>query len=91
LPPVPLRPKVLDVGGGGFSVRVGGGVRVWGSLGGGADICSGSHDWLLPAVVTFAVTVLSAAAARLTPEAAISRRLPAARVTAAGRACAKRM
>jgi hypothetical protein len=58
-------------------------------LGDAAGSCTGSHDSLLGVVAAFA-TVMPAAA-RLTPEAAVSRTLPAISVTVAGRACAKRM
>jgi hypothetical protein len=66
------------------------GVGEGGGLGGELGSCSGSHDLPLDigaalAAEVFAVTV------RLTPEAAVSRTLPAIRVTVVGRACAKRM
>jgi hypothetical protein len=48
--------------------------------------CSASHDCLLAGGVA-----ALAAAARLTPETAVSRKLPATRATAAGRGCANRM
>jgi len=53
-------------------------------------ITSGSHD-ALPAVVAVPAVALPAAMARVTPEAAVARTVPAIRVTVAGRACAKRM
>jgi hypothetical protein len=52
----------------------------------GTGSCSGSHDCRLAAVAAPA-----AVAARLTPETAVSRRLPVTRATAAGRGCANRM
>jgi hypothetical protein len=55
-----------------------------------AGSCSGSHDWPPGAVAALATAVL-AEAARPTPEAAVSRTLPAINVTVVGRACAKRM
>lgn len=61
-----------------------------GGLGGEAGSCSGSHDLPLDVVAALAAAVF-AATARLTPEVAVSRTLPAIRVTVAGRACAKRM
>jgi hypothetical protein len=55
-------------------------------LGDSEGSCSASHDCLLAGVAAAA-----AAEARLTPETAVSRRLPATRATAAGRGCANRM
>lgn len=70
-------------------VRVGAGVALEGA---GA---SGSQDVaLLPVVVAAGVasaTVVLAAMAKVTPEAAVARTVPAIRVTVAGPACAKRM
>jgi hypothetical protein len=51
---------------------------------------SGSHDWP-PGLVAALATAVLAAPDRPTPEAAVSRTLPAINVTVAGRACAKRM
>jgi D-aminopeptidase len=51
----------------------------------------GSHDSLLPAVAAVAAAALPAVAARTPPEAAVTRTLPAARVTAVRRARAKPM
>jgi len=51
---------------------------------------SGSHDAPL-AVVAVPAAAVPAAMARVTPEAAVARTVPAIRVTVAGRACAKRM
>jgi hypothetical protein len=59
-------------------------------VGDGLGIWSGSHDWLAAVVAALAVAV-PAVTARLTPEPAASRTLPAISVTVAGRACAKRM
>jgi hypothetical protein len=59
-------------------------------LGGELGSWSGSHDLPLDVVAALAVAVF-AATVRLTPEVAVSRTLPAIRVTVAGRACAKRM
>jgi len=73
---------VVDVGDG----EVAGGE----GLGDEAGSCSGSQDLLLALVAALAV-VLLAVMARLVPEAAVSRTLPAISVTVAGRACAKRM
>ena len=83
------------VGDGVGAVGVGVGVCVVGvadgvGLGDAADSCTGSHDSLLDVVAAFAA-VMPAAAARVTPEAAVSRTLPAINVTVAGRACVKRM
>ena len=82
-----------DVGLESVGVGVGGGVAdpdvavgVADGLDVGAGSCSGSHDWWLAAVAAPA-----AAAARLTPENAVSRTLPVIRATAAGRGCANRM
>jgi hypothetical protein len=66
------------------------GVGVGDGLGEAAGNCSGSHDWPLDVVAALAA-VLLAAMARLAPEAAVSRTLPAISVTVAGRACAKRI
>jgi hypothetical protein len=55
---------------------------------------SGSQDWpvaVVAAPVVALVVAALAATAKLTPEAAVSRTLPAISVTVAGRACAKRM
>lgn len=51
---------------------------------------SGSHDAPL-AVVAAPAAAVPAVMARVTPEAAVARTVPAIRVTVAGRACAKRM
>lgn len=59
-------------------------------LGDEVGSCSGSHDLPLDVAAVLAAAVF-AAAVRLNPEAAVSRTLPAIRVTVAGRACAKRM
>jgi len=61
-------------------------VGVAGGLGDSEGSCSASHDCLLAGGAA-----AFAAAARLTPETAVSRRLPATRATAAGRGCANRM
>jgi hypothetical protein len=84
-------------------VGVGGGVVVAGAVGVGEVAvgdgdglgdevcgCSGAHDLLLGIVAALATDVF-AARARLTPDVAVSRTLPAISVTVAGRACAKRM
>jgi hypothetical protein len=76
----------VGVGAGGCVVAVSEGD----ALGEAAGSCTGSHDSLLDVVAAFAAVVL-AAAARLNPEAAVSRTLPAISVTVAGRACPKRM
>jgi hypothetical protein len=55
-----------------------------------AGNCTGSHDFAFDVVAALA-TEPPAATARLTPEPAVSRTLPAISVTVAGRACAKRM
>ena len=52
--------------------------------------CSGSHDLSLAVAAVLAAAVL-VPAARLIPEAAVSRTLPVISVTVAGRARAKRM
>ena len=58
-------------------------------VGGAADCAKGSQDSLLDLVAAFAAVLV--ARVRLTPEAAVTKTLPAIRVTVAGRACAKRM
>jgi len=81
----------VAVGAVGVAVGVGEvGVGEGGGLGGEAGRCSGSHDLPLDVVAALAAAVF-AATVRLTPEVAVSRTLPAIRVTVAGRACAKRM
>jgi hypothetical protein len=60
-----------------------------GGVDGAADCAKGSHDSLLDVVAAFAAVLV--ARVRLTPEAAVTKTLPAIRVTVAGRACAKRM
>jgi hypothetical protein len=102
---VGVRVGVVGVGVSGAEVEVvGAGIGVLGvavgvaevgvgegdGLGGAAGSCSGSQDWPLGAVAALA-TVLVAATARLAPDAAVSRTLPAISVTVVGRACAKRM
>jgi hypothetical protein len=52
--------------------------------------CSGSHDLPLDVMAALAA-VVPATTVRLTPEVAVSRALPAIRVTVTGRACAKRI
>ena len=59
-------------------------------LGGAAGNVSGSHD-VLPVVVAAPAVAVPAAMARVSPEAAVARTVPAIRVTVAGRACAKRI
>lgn len=54
------------------------------------DDASGSHDAPL-AVVAAPAAAVPAAMARVTPEAAVARTVPAIREIVAGRACAKRM
>jgi hypothetical protein len=83
-----------------FSVRVGVGaaavvpvaVGVAGgdSLAGEAGNRSGAHD-SPPAAVAVLALAAPASMVTLTPEAAVSRTLPATNVTVTGRACAKRM
>jgi hypothetical protein len=58
--------------------------------GGEPGSCSGSHDLPLDVVAALAA-VLPATTARLAPDAAVSRTLPAISVTVAGRTCAKRI
>jgi hypothetical protein len=68
-------------------------------LGDEAGGCSGSHDLplavaalaLLAVVAAFAAVVPATITARLAPEAAVSRTLPAISVAVAGRACPKRI
>ena len=85
------------VGGGGVvAVEVGVGVvegdvvvGMGDGLGDAAGSCSGSHDCLPVGASGPAAAV--AAAAKLTPETAVNRALPAITATAAGRGCANRM
>lgn len=64
-------------------------VGVGDGLGDAAGTCSGSHDCLPVGASGLAAAV--AAAAKLTPETAVNRTLPAIMATAAGRECANRM
>jgi hypothetical protein len=69
-------------------------VGVGEGLGDAAGSRSGSHDCLpagATALVAGRVAAVVAAAAKLTPETAVNRTLPATRATAAGRGCANRM
>jgi hypothetical protein len=95
-------PGVVGVGVGVVGAAVGVcdvGVGVGDGLGDEVGGCSGSHDLPLAVVplaplavvAAFAAVVPATITARLVPEAAVSRTLPAISVAVAGRACPKRI
>jgi len=95
-------PGVVGVGVGVVGTAVGDcdvGVGEGDGLGDEVGGCSGSHDLPLAVaplaplavVAAFAAVVPATITARLAPEAAVSRTLPAISVAVAGRACPKRI